>query len=61
MAHYESDITRFLRELKARDPALEQRQRAARATWWDRPRDEEQLAQWRAARVAQQPYVYQSR
>ena len=35
-AAYESDITKFLRELKQRTPDLERGQREGRAIWWDR-------------------------
>ncbi len=36
---YKSDITRFLEELKARRPELEQEQQRGRAIWWDKPQD----------------------
>jgi hypothetical protein len=36
---YESDATRFLKELLARNPQLEAQRRKLRATWWDRPQD----------------------
>jgi hypothetical protein len=57
---YESDITRFLRDLKASDPALEEAQRKGRSLLWDRPQDPELTEQAREARVPQKPYVYQS-
>jgi hypothetical protein len=57
---YESDITRFLRELKAARPELDQQQREGRARLWDRSLDAEQQARWQEARIAQKPYVYQS-
>jgi hypothetical protein len=55
---YESDITRFLRELKERNPQLEQEQRKGRAILWDRPQDPEHARQVREARLPQDPYVY---
>jgi hypothetical protein len=58
---YKSDITQFLDELKARNPRLEEEQRAGRALLWDRPVDREAMARWRESRVPQQPYVYQTR
>ena len=61
MAEYESDITRFIRELKQRKPDLERKQREGRALLWDRQLDLDELARWRAAKVPQQPYVYQSK
>lgn len=55
---YKSDVTRFIEELKATRPTLEDEQRAGRALLWDKPIDREAQAQWRAARVPQKPYVY---
>ncbi len=60
MADYESDLTRFIRELKSKRPELEREQREGRAIWWDRDLDPEQLARWQESRVAQKPYVYQT-
>lgn len=60
MAAYESDLTRFIRELKAKQPDLERRQREGRALLWDRELDPEQLRRWRESKVPQQPYVYQA-
>jgi hypothetical protein len=57
---YESDVTRFIGELKARKPTLEAEQRAGRALLWDRAIDREAEAEWRDAAVPQQPYVYQT-
>ena len=57
---YESDITRFLRDMKARNPLLEESQRKGRALLWDKPQDPDLVRQAREARVPQKPYVYQS-
>lgn len=57
---YQSDATRFINELKKQDPGLEARQRAGRALLWDRHVDRELQAEFRAARVPQRPYVYQT-
>lgn len=57
---YQSDVTQFIDELKAKKPTLEAEQRAGRALLWDRPQDREASADYRAAKVAQQPYVYQT-
>ena len=57
--HYESDITRFLREYKETHPDVEQRQREGRSLHWDKAQDPELLEGFRAARVSQKPYVYQ--
>jgi hypothetical protein len=58
--NYESEHTRFMREFKARQPEVEEAQREARATWWDR--DPRALAEGRTmaeGRVPQRAYVYQ--
>ncbi|MDZ7651831.1 MAG: DUF3460 family protein [Burkholderiaceae bacterium] len=56
---YESDITKFLKQLKAKQPNLERKQREGRAIWWDKELDREELERQEAARVPQQGYVYQ--
>lgn len=58
---YQSDATQFIDELKARRPTLEDEQRRGRALLWDREVDRDAQAGWREARVAQQPYVYQTK
>ncbi len=57
---YKSDITQFIEDLKAKKPTLEAEQRAGRGLLWDRALDRNALADWRDAKVAQQPYVYQT-
>ena len=57
---YKSDVTSFIEELKSNKPTLEAEQRAGRALLWDRPIDRDQQKSWRAARVPQKPYVYQT-
>ncbi|MET0518632.1 MAG: DUF3460 family protein [Burkholderiaceae bacterium] len=57
---YKSDVSNFIDELKAKKPTLEAEQRAGRALLWDKPIDRSAQADWRGARVAQQPYVYQT-
>lgn len=58
---YTSDVTQFIGELKAKKPTLEAEQRAGRALLWDKALDAEAQAEFRAAKVAQAPYVYFSR
>ena len=58
---YQSDVTRFIGELKARKPTLEAEQRAGRALLWDRAIDREAEAEWHEAEVPQQAYVYQTK
>jgi len=59
-AGYESDLTRFIRDLVAKQPELEREQREGRAIWWDKELDWDELARRRASRVPQQGYVYQT-
>jgi hypothetical protein len=59
--HYVSDFEQFLDKLKAERPGLDQRQREARAIWWDKnPSDLELRRDMDTGRVALKPYVYQS-
>lgn len=58
---YQSDTTQFIDQLKTQRPTLEDEQKRGRALLWDRPVDLDAQAQWREARVAQQPYVYQTK
>jgi hypothetical protein len=59
---YESDHTKFIRELKAKKPHLENDQRAGRALLWDKaPRNLEETRRGDEARVAQQAYPYQTK
>ena len=43
------------------DAGCEAEQRQGRSLLWDRPQDREATAAARAARVPQQPYVYQTK
>jgi uncharacterized protein DUF3460 len=55
---YESEMDRFLREFKEKNPQVVEQQAKNRATWWDKPQD---LQEWRErseATVAQPAYVY---
>lgn len=58
--HYESEITRFLKNYKEAHPEVEQRQREGRARLWDKPLDPELQEGFKQARVPQKPYVYQN-
>lgn len=59
---YESDHTKFIRELKEKKPHLEEQQRANRAILWDKaPLDLEAFERDKQSRVKQQAYVYQPR
>jgi hypothetical protein len=58
---YQSDVTQFLEQLKAQRPSLEDEQTRGRALLWDKPVDRDAQADYRSARVPQQPYVYQTK
>ncbi len=57
---YQSEATKFINELKAKTPGMEERQREGMALLWDKVMDREAWSEYRAARVAQKPYVYQT-
>jgi hypothetical protein len=58
--HYTSDVTDFINQMKKDNPQLEAQQLAGRALLWDKQVNYEVQADSEQARVAQQPYVYQS-
>jgi hypothetical protein len=58
---YKSDITQFIEQLKAERPTLEAEQLAGRGLLWDKVQDRQAQAGFDNARVAQQPYVYQTK
>lgn len=58
---YKSEITQFLDELKAKRPEIEEGQRLGRAIFWDKEVDRDAQKDYKSARVAQQPYVYQTK
>ena len=55
---YESDITRFIRDLREKNPQIAEQQKKNRATWWDRPQDLQTNRERAAASVPQPGYVY---
>jgi hypothetical protein len=60
--HYESEHTRFIREMKESKPDLEREQQRSRAIWWDkRPQDLATTKEMDEGRVPQTGYVYQGR
>ena len=58
---YESEHTKFIRELMRQNPQLPEQQRQARAIWWDKtPRELSEEHAMDEGRVPQSPYVYSS-
>jgi len=58
MAMYQSDATKFLNELLAQNPQLDDQRRKLRATWWDRPQDLDTAKERRDSAVPASSYVY---
>lgn len=58
---YESEHTRFIRELLKQKPHLVEEQAKGRAIWWDKTLDRDERKRFEDARVPQQPYVYQNK
>ena len=58
LAMYESEITRFMRELLEKNPKLGDLQKANRATWWDKPQDLEEQGEHAASNVGNKGYAY---
>ena len=61
MTEYESDITKFIREMKQRKPDLERKQREAREIWWDKALDPDEQARFAQSSVRMAGYVYQTK
>jgi hypothetical protein len=58
---YESDVSKFIKDMKSKQPELERKQREGRAIFWDKPQDLDELRRQQAAHVSQQAYVYQTK
>lgn len=59
---YVSEITRFIEELKAKNPHIVADQAKGRAIWWDKkPQSAEEAERVAESRVPQPGYVYQTK
>jgi hypothetical protein len=59
---YESEITKFIKDLKQKNPEIEVKQRNGRALLWDKaPLDLDAMERTKESSVKQQPYVYQNK
>ena len=58
-AGYVSDFTKFLQDLKDKNPDLDRQQREGRAIWWDKNVDPELYKRFSASTLPQPAYVYQ--
>jgi len=54
---YVSEASLFIQQLKAAKPTLEAEQRQGRALLWDQPLNAPEQSEFKAAGVAQKPYV----
>jgi len=57
---YQSDVTQFINQMKEQKPTVEAGQRYGRSLLWDKNVDRDLQSEFRAARVPQKPYVYQT-
>lgn len=55
---YESEHTKFMRELFAQRPYLREQQKEARAVWWDKKVKLEELKRFKESEVPQKSYEY---
>ncbi|MBA3756372.1 MAG: DUF3460 family protein [Nitrosomonas sp.] len=55
---YESEHTKFIRELIEKDPKLEDKRLEARNIWWDKKLDKEEQKRFDASDDPMKPYVY---
>lgn len=59
---YESEHTKFIRELKEKNPGMEERQQTGRALLWDKaPLSLDEQRRVAESRIRQQAYVYQTK
>ena len=55
---YESDTTKFIRDLLEKNPEIKEDQKKARAMWWDKTLDLKELKRQRESEVERSSYVY---
>ncbi|WP_332876931.1 DUF3460 family protein [Massilia sp. S19_KUP03_FR1] len=59
---YQSEHTKFIADLKAKNPQIDAGQVAGRALLWDKaPTSLDEQDRLKASRLAQQAYVYQNK
>jgi|TARA_B110000240_G_scaffold13177_1_gene13681 hypothetical protein len=58
MDMYESEHTKFMRELFNKSPELVEKQKEARAIWWDKKLDKEERKRFKDSSISQKSYVY---
>jgi len=61
-ANYESDHTKFIKELKEKNPGMDERQVAGRSLLWDKsPLSLDEQRRIEESRLRQQAYPYQTK
>ena len=55
---YESDITKFVRDLMDKNPEWIELQKTNRATWWDKKQNPEEIKRQEESAAPKQPYAY---
>jgi hypothetical protein len=58
---YESDHTKFIRELTQKNPQIEDGQLKGRSILWDKSIDREAQSRYRASQVPTSGYAYQNK
>lgn len=58
MKAYESDVTKFIRDFLERHPEVVEKQKMARATWWDRPQTLNECKALEEAKAPKKSYEY---
>ena len=58
MKAYESDVTKFIRDFLERHPEVVEKQKKARATWWDRPQSLVEQKALDEAKAPKKSYEY---
>ena len=56
--NYESDHTRFMREMMEKNPEWTEDQRKGRAIWWDKKQETDTTRRNNEANEDQKPYPY---
>lgn len=55
---YESDHTKWMREMMAKNPEWAEDQKKGRALWWDKKIDLQQQARYQQSKEANKSYPY---
>jgi hypothetical protein len=55
---YESDHTKWMREMMAKNPEWAEDQKKGRAIWWDKKLDQDEQRRFQEAKEANKSYPY---